>query len=139
VVFHGALDPNTPIGGGWLRASHRKLHRQLTLEYRPYHTHDEKQPLKPGEIYELDAELHPTCIVVPAGYRIGLSVRGRDYVYPGGTGGKLSNMRNEFTGVGPFLHDEPRDRPTKIFGGKVTLHMSPDKPAYVLLPIIPKE
>ena len=29
-------------------------------------------------------------------------------------------------------------RPAKIFGGKVTLHTSPDKPAYVLLPIIPK-
>jgi predicted acyl esterase len=138
VVFHGALDPNTPIGQGWLRASHRKLDPQLTLEHRPYHAHDERQPLKPGEIYELDVEIHPTCIVVPAGYRIGLSVRGRDYVYPGGSGGRLSNMKNEFTGVGPFLHDEPRDRPAKIFGGKVTLHISPDKPAYVLLPIIPK-
>jgi predicted acyl esterase len=138
VVFHGALDPNTPIGGGWLRASHRKLDPKLTLEYRPYHTHDEKQPLKPGEVYELDVEIWPTCIVVPAGYRIGLSVRGRDYVYPGGGGGKLSNMKNEFTGVGPFLHDEPGNRPAKIFGGKVTLHTGSDKPAYVLLPIIPK-
>jgi hypothetical protein len=138
VVFKGALDPNTPIGGGWLRASHRKLDPALTKEYRPYHTHDEKQPLKPGEIYELDVEIWPTCIVVPAGYRIGLSVRGRDYVYPGGSGGRLSNMKNEFTGVGPFLHDDPSDRSAKIFGGKVTLHMSPDKPAYVLLPIIPK-
>ena len=25
VVFQGALDPHTPIGQGWLRASHRKL------------------------------------------------------------------------------------------------------------------
>jgi len=138
VVFKGALDPNTPIGGGWLRASHRKLDPELTKEYRPYHTHDEKQPLKPGEIYELDVEIWPTCLVVPAGYRIGLSVRGRDYVYPGGSGGRLSNMKNEFTGVGPFLHNDPSDRPAKIFGGKVTLHTTPDKPAYVLLPIIPK-
>ena len=137
VVFHGALDPNTPIGGGWLRASHRKLDTALRKEYRPYHTHDEKQPLKPGEIYELDVEIWPTSIVVPAGYRIGLSVRGRDYVYPGGSGGGLSNMKNEFTGVGPFLHDDPRDRPAKIFGGKVTLHIGPDQAAYVLLPIIP--
>jgi hypothetical protein len=42
------------------------------------------------------------------------------------------------TGVGPFFHDDPRDRPAKIFGGKVTLHMGPNQPAYVLLPIIPK-
>ncbi len=56
-VFHGALDPNTPIGGGWLRASHHKLDTELTKEYRPYHTHNEKQPLKPGQVYELNVEI----------------------------------------------------------------------------------
>ena len=138
VVFQGAVDPHTPIGQGWLRASHRKLEPVLSTEYRPYHSHDEKQPLNPGEAVELDVEIWPTCIVVPAGYRIGLTVRGRDYIYPGGGGGRLSYMKNEFTGCGPFLHNEPRDRPPKIFGGKVTLHIGPDQPAYVLLPIIPK-
>jgi uncharacterized protein len=138
VVFQGALDPHTPIAQGWLRASHRKLDQKLSTPYRPYHTHDEKQPLTPDQVVDLDIEIWPTCIVVPAGYRIGLSLRGRDYVYPGGSGGRLSNMKNEFTGCGPFLHNDPRDRPTKIFGGKVTLHFGPDRSAYVLLPIIPK-
>jgi predicted acyl esterase len=137
VVFQGALDPHTPIGQGWLRASHRKLDRKLSRPYRPYHTHDELQPLKPGQPVELDVEIWPTSIVVPAGHRIGLSVRGRDYVYPGGSGGRLSNMKNEFTGCGPFLHNEPRDRPPRIFGGKVTLYFAAERPAYVLLPIIP--
>jgi predicted acyl esterase len=136
VVFQGALDPHTPIGQGWLRASHRKLDPKLTLEYRPYHTHDEKQPLRPGEVYELDVEIWPTCIVVPAGYRIGLSIRGRDYVYPGGSGGRLSNMKNEFTGVGPFLHNDTRDRPPEIFGGKKILYAGGDRTSYLLLPII---
>jgi predicted acyl esterase len=138
VVFQGAVDPHTPIGQGWLRASHRKLDPVLSTEYRPYHSHDEKQSLIPGEAVELDVEIWPTCIVVPAGYRIGLTVRGKDYVYPGGSGGRLSYMKNEFTGCGPFLHNDPRDRQPKIFGGKVTLHISPDQPAYVVLPIIPK-
>ena len=40
VVFHGALDPHTPIAQGWLRASHRKLDPALSKSYRPYHTHD---------------------------------------------------------------------------------------------------
>src|SRR5262249_34976198 len=35
VVFQGALDPHTPIGQGWLRASHRKLDQKLTLPFRP--------------------------------------------------------------------------------------------------------
>jgi predicted acyl esterase len=137
IIFQGAVDPHTPIGQGWLRASQRKLDSELTLPYRPYHLHDEKQPLMPGEVVELDIEIWPTCIVVPPGYRIGLSVRGRDYVYPGGSGGRLSNMRNEFFGVGPFMHDDSQDRPPRIFGGKVTLHAGGARPSHVLLPVIP--
>jgi predicted acyl esterase len=137
VVFQGALDPHTPIGQGWLRASHRKLDRTLTRPFRPYHTHDEKQPLTPGDVYELDIEIVPTCIVVPKGHRVALSVRGRDYVYPGGSGGKLSNMKNEFTGNGPFLHDDPRDRPVAIYGGKTSIHLAKGRENYLLLPIIP--
>jgi len=138
VVFQGAVDPHTPIAQGWLRASHRKLDPKLSTEFRPYHTHDEKQVLVPGQVYELDVEIWPTCIVVPPGYRIALTVRGKDYVYPGGSGGRLSNMKMEFTGCGPFLHNDPRDRPPSIFNGKVTLHAGGEKAAYVLLPIIPK-
>jgi hypothetical protein len=48
-------------------------------------------------------------------------------------------MKMEFTGCGPFLHNDPRDRPPSIFGGKVTLHAGDERAAYVLLPIIPKE
>jgi predicted acyl esterase len=40
VTFQGALDAHTPIAQGWLRCSHRKLDKNLTLPYRPYHTHD---------------------------------------------------------------------------------------------------
>jgi predicted acyl esterase len=137
VVFQGALDPHTPIAQGWLRASHRKLDKKLSEPYRPYHTHDEVQPLKPGEVYDLDIEIWPTSIVVPAGYRIALTVRGRDYVYPGGSGGRLSNMKNEFTGCGPFLHDDPRDRPVAVFGGTTTIHFGSGRDNYVLLPVIP--
>ena len=137
IVFHGALDPHTPIGQGWLRMSHRKLDKKLSLPYRPYHTHDEIQPVTPREIYELDIEIWPTCLVIPAGSRIVLAVRGKDYVYKGESGGRLSNMKNEFTGCGPFLHDDPQDRPPDIFGGKTTLHAGPGQESYLLLPVIP--
>jgi predicted acyl esterase len=137
VTFQGALDPNTPIAQGWLRASHRKLDPALSRPYRPYHTHDEVQPLAPGAVYEVDVEVWPTCIVVPAGYRIGLTVRGRDYEYPGGPGAGLGTFAPAFTGVGPFQHNDPRDRPPEVFGKAVTLHCGPGRPAHVLLPIIP--
>ena len=137
VTFMGAIDPHTPIAQGWLRASHRKLDRALSTEYRPYHTHDEKQPLAPDDIVQLDVEIWPTSIVVPAGHRIALSVRGRDYEWQKTTGAKLSNFKNELLGCGPFLHNDPRDRPREIFGGTTTLHFGPDRAAYLLLPVIP--
>jgi hypothetical protein len=42
-----------------------------------------------------------------------------------------------FTGVGPFRHDEARDRPPETFGREVTLHCGPEHPSHLLLPIIP--
>ena len=135
VLFQGALDPKTPVAQGWLRASHRKLDPTLSLPYRPYHTHDELQKLKPGEPVDLDVEIGPTCIVVPAGYRIALSIRGRDYEHDDAAA-TLSNMKHPMKGCGPFTHDDETDRPPAIFGGKVTLHF--DNKPYLLLPIIPE-
>jgi predicted acyl esterase len=137
IVFQGAIDPHTPIAQGWLRASHRKLDKKLSKPYRPYHTHDEKQPLTPGEPVELDIDLWPTSIVVPQGYRVALTIRGKDYEYGGGSGGRLSNFKNELKGCGPFLHDDPRDRPPEIFGGTTTLHFGDGRRPYLLLPVIP--
>jgi uncharacterized protein len=139
IVFQGAIDPHTPIAQGWLRASHRELDLELSTPYRPYHSHAEKQPLKPGDIVELDIEIWPSSIVVPAGHRIGLTVRGKDYEYSGPSGGRLSNFKNELRGCGPFLHDDPRDRPPDPFGGKTTLHVDADRSSYLLLPIIPPD
>jgi hypothetical protein len=72
--------------------------------------------------------------VVPAGYRIALSVRGKDYEWQSTTGAKLSNFKNELKGCGPFLHNDPRDRPPAIFDNEVSLHV--DTVNYLLLPII---
>jgi len=136
VTFVGAIDPHTPIAQGWLRASHRKLDEALSRPYRPYHTHDEVQLLRPGEVVDLAVEIWPTSIVVPKGYRIGLSVRGRDYTWQATTGAKLSNFKNELLGCGPFLHDDPRDRPQRLFAGTTTLHIDRKGLCNVLVPIV---
>lgn len=141
VVFQGALDPRKPVALGWLRASHRKLDPERSTEWRPYHAHDEIQPLTPGEIFELDVEIWPTCIVAPAGYRIGLSVRGTDYEYPGVLGDDPDSYAGKrgYTGVGSFEHADHRDRPPETYGGDVTIHAGPDNPSHLLLPLIPGE
>lgn len=138
VDFQGALDPRTPIGNGWLRASHRKLDPELSRDYRPFHAHDEYQPLVRGEVYELDVEIWPTCIVVPAGYRIALTLLGKDFERPLGQGsGSLGTVINPMRGSGPFLHDNPQDRPLEIFDNEHTVYGGGERGSYLLLPIIP--
>ncbi len=137
VTFQGAIDPHTPVGQGWLRASHRRLDPAVSLPYRPYHTHDAPQPLTAGEVVQVEIEIWPTSIVVPPGYRIGLSVRGHDYE-AAAEGGRLSNFKNVLRGCGPFLHDDERDRPPASFAGLTTLHAGPGMQPMLLLPIVPQ-
>ncbi len=136
VDFQGALDPHTPIGQGWLRASHRKLDPQLSTKYRPYHTHDEIQPLVKGVVYELDIEIWPTCLVVPAGYRIALTVQGKDFERATKSRQPKSFV-NPFRGSGPFTHTNSQDRPHDVFDNTHTLYGGGARRSYLLLPIIP--
>jgi uncharacterized protein len=133
VTFQGTVDPKTPLAQGWLRASHRKLDAAKSLPYRPYHAHDDKWPLSPRQVYELDVEIWPTSIVLPAGYRVAVNIAGKDFERPGGDANPAFRSR----GSGPWLHDDPHDRPADIFGGETTLHTGPLREAYLLLPIIP--
>ncbi len=135
VLFQGSNDPNTPIGLGWLRASHRQLDEALSTPYRPYHTHAKREPLVPGEVVALDIEIWPTCIVVPKGYTVALSVLGRDYQYDGPVI-RVPGIGYEMAGVGPFVHQDPVDRPADIFAAPVSLHFDPEHSPYLLLPII---
>jgi len=136
VTFIGSNDPRTPVGLGWLRASHRKLDPKRTQPYRPWHTHDEARPLTPGAPVELDVEIWPTSIVVPPGYQLALTVRGKDYEVDG-TDTALPNAAYPMKGVGPFLHIDPDDRPAATFACRNTLHVASGSEPYLLLPIIP--
>jgi predicted acyl esterase len=142
VVFQGHTDPHTPIGQGWLRASHRELDPVRTRDYRPHHRHLERQRLVPGQVYEVDVEIWPTSVVLPAGYRLALSVRGNDYVYEGipserAERADYKSFAHRLSGSGPFLHNDERDRPAEIFGSRVTVHTGPSTPSALLVPVIP--
>ena len=111
------------------------LDPQRSLPYRPWHTHDEEWPLNPGEPVALDVEIWPTSIVVPPGYCVGLTVRGKDYEFDG-PAATLSNMKNPMKGCGPFVHDDAGDRPAEIFGKRNRIHFQGAQ-NYVTLPVIP--
>jgi predicted acyl esterase len=137
LTFMGSTDPNTPIANGWLRASHRRLDPSRSTPYRPFHPHDRVEPFAPGEVYGCDVEIVASSIVVPPGWRVALTLRGKDYEYAG----ELSEFGKKFhyatRGTGGMTHNDPDDRPAGVFGGKATLHAGGARGSYLLLPIIP--
>lgn len=131
VTFSGASERAVPVSQGWLRVSHRKLDPTLSQPYRPYHSHDEVQPMIPGEIYPVDVEIWPTSMVFPKGYRMDLLIEGRDFERP--------EQQGRTKGSGPFLHTDPEDRKPAIFDGENTVVTGPSCPCYILLPKIPRK
>jgi predicted acyl esterase len=136
VEFIGTLDPHTPLAQGWLRASQRKLDTAKSLPYRPYHSHDEVSPVTPGEVYELDVEILPTHVILPAGCRLALQISGKDFERPVNPSAPEEAYHGR--GSGPFLHVHPADRPKEVFGGKTTIHTGGEMGSRLLVPFIPK-
>jgi len=104
------------ITKGWLRASHRKLDPARSLPYRPYHAHDERRWLSPGEPVECQVEIWPTCIVLAKGHRLRLDVQPRDGI-----------------GSSSYTHYHADYNA----GAVNTVHAGGEMPAYLLLPLIP--
>ncbi|WP_370588823.1 CocE/NonD family hydrolase C-terminal non-catalytic domain-containing protein [Pseudonocardia sp. C8] len=81
-------------------------------------------------------EIWPTSIVVPAGFRIGVTLSGRDFEMPG-DGPWPVVYGIEQRGNGVFVHDDPDDRPAGTFDGTTTIHTGPAAGTSILLPVIP--
>jgi predicted acyl esterase len=129
VTFVGSVDPAAPLSQGWLRVSHRKLCPDRSKPWQPWHTHDEKQPLIPGEIVRVEVEIWPTCIALPAGYRLAVDIRGKDFA--------REHAEAKYKGSGPWLHDDGADRPDWLTEGTTTIYTGEAYPSMLLAPVIP--
>ena len=136
VLFHGANEPKAPISLGWLRASHRKLDNEKSEPWAPYHPHQEEEPLVPGQVYPLEIEIWATCIVIPVGYTLRLTILGRDFDH--GLDGSPSPYGFPMRGVGVWLHDDELERPADLYDGTVTVYSGSDRQSFLTLPIIPE-
>jgi predicted acyl esterase len=74
----GQQSQSVPVAKGWLRASHRALDPALSLPFRPYHSHAQRDWLKPRQVVRLDVEIWPTSMVFAKGHRIRLDIQPRD-------------------------------------------------------------
>jgi hypothetical protein len=116
VMEMGQQGQPVPLAKGYLRASQRQLDQNLSLKYRPYHSHRDREWLKPKEVVRVDVEIWPTCAVFKKGHRIRLDVQPRDGL-----------------GAAPYTHYSG-DYNT----GTNTLFMGGSRASHLLLPVIPK-
>lgn len=136
VVFRGAQDRHAPVAQGWLRLSHRVLDPAASTPWRPYHSHDAIAPVERGQVYPVAVELWPTSIAAPAGRRLGLSIRGRDYQYHEDALAHGVSVR-AMNGSGRCVHDDPADRDEARLTGTVTVHTGPATPSRLIVPVMP--
>ncbi|BCW48669.1 hypothetical protein StoSoilB13_10110 [Arthrobacter sp. StoSoilB13] len=136
VSLVSAIDEHGVLAVGWLRASHRELDLERSLPHRPWHRHTRTLALIPGQAVHLDVEIWPTSLVIPPGYRLGVTLSGRDFQMPGDGPWPVA-YGIEQRGNGVFVHDDPDDRPAGIFDGVTTLYTGPDSGTSLLLPVIP--
>ncbi|WP_229002224.1 CocE/NonD family hydrolase [Rhizobium sp. AB2/73] len=138
VAFMGNSDPNVPLGLGYLRGSHRAVDPARSTEYAPFHPHLTSEPMTPGQLYPVDVEFtEPTSIVIPKGYRLALTIQGKDFGYgPGATivRAKDYDLPNS-SNSGLFFAAHP-NRDATLYGGTDTLATGGEHASYLLLPHI---
>ncbi|MBV8397740.1 MAG: CocE/NonD family hydrolase [Acetobacteraceae bacterium] len=138
VTFMGNSDPNVPLGLGYLRVSQRAVDPARSTEYSPFHPHLASEPMTPGQLYPVDVEFtEPTSIVIPKGYRLALTIQGKDFGYgPGAHTVRakdydLPNSNNS----GLFFAAHPNRDPA-VYGGTDTVATGGEHASYLLLPRI---
>ena len=109
-------EPSACVTKGWLRASHRKLDKEKSLPYRPYHAHDERWWLDPGKIVECQVEIWPTSMVFRKGHKLRLDVTPRDGV----ASAHFTHYSADYNA-----------------GARNTIYCGGDTLSYLLLPMIP--
>ena len=105
-----------PLTAGWLRASHRKLDPERSLPFRPYHAHDERLWLEPGEPVECRVEVWPTSIVLAQGHRLRVDVQPRDGIH-----------------AAPYTHYHADYNA----GAENTIHCGGGMASHLLVPVMP--
>jgi predicted acyl esterase len=138
ITFNGANDPAAPLSQGWLRVSQRKLDAERSTPYRPWHTHDEVQKMKPDQLYSVDVEIWPLSILLKKGSRIVLRLQGKDFERTSGSEAVGRGALIVSRGSGPLLHTHSEDRNPAEFAGVNTIATGGETASYIVLPIIPK-
>lgn len=118
IRYPGAMQNIIAAAYGWLRVSHRKLDPARSTPYRPFHTNDQLQKVKPGEVVPVEVEIWPSSMVLRKGQYLTLQI-----------------AANDDPGMASYSHTDPADR---IASGATTIHTGGAYDSHLLLPVIPR-
>jgi len=139
ITFTGNTDPRVPVVQGFLRVARRDVDPTKSSDHYAYHTQIKTEPMTPGELYEVDVDFAwPTSIVVPKGYRLALSLQGKDWQYrPNASIVRSKDYDLPFSdNPGLFFAAHPNRDPA-LYGGTNTVATGEGHASYLLLPLIP--
>jgi hypothetical protein len=120
VFIEGADGTEEELSRGWLRASQRELDEANSTPWLPRHLHQLRDPLTPGDVYEVRVALAPMSRVAKAGERICLRIKLADE-------GERPMDPLRATAFGHIARQT---------AARLTVHHSPDRPSCVHLPIV---
>jgi predicted acyl esterase len=139
VTFMGNSNPRVPLNEGLLRVSQRAIDPAKSTDYQVYHPHVAVEPMTPGQLYEVNVNFqYPMSIVVPKGYRLALTVQGKDWQYApkADTVSSKDYKLPDSQSSGLFYAEHPNRDPA-LFGGTSTIVTGSGHASYILLPRIP--
>jgi uncharacterized protein len=136
LTFMGNSNPRVPLVQGFLRVSQRAVDSAKSTEYEVYHPHLAAEPMAPGQLYEVDVNFqYPTSIVAPKGYRLALTLQGKDWQFAPNVDTvrskdyELPDAQNS----GLFYAEHPNRNPA-LFNGTSTVATGAGHASYLLLP-----
>ena len=104
---------------GWLRGSQRRMDPDKSRPWQPYHAHDSREPLIPGQVYEFNIEIVPTGVLFKAGWRFAVRIKAAD----------KDDRPADFLdnhGLGHLWRDTPAE---------ITVYRNNQYPSHLLVPI----
>ena len=104
---------------GWLRGSQRRMDPDKSRPWQPYHPHDSREPLTPGQVYEFNIEIVPTGVLFKAGWRFAVRIKAAD----------KDDRPADFLdnhGLGHLWRDTPAE---------ITVYHNNQYPSHLLVPI----
>ncbi|HUY09479.1 MAG TPA: CocE/NonD family hydrolase [Candidatus Dormibacteraeota bacterium] len=112
-----AMLEDGPVALGWLRVSHRETDPQRSTPWRPWHKHERRLLLEPGQVEPVDIEIWPSSTRFQGGEQLKLIIQGNDI------------FRNELRQA--RLHED------SVNAGAHVIHMGGRYDSHLLVPIVP--